>query len=181
MAKLRDILKSLDILSISGDSDIEISSICFDSRKAGPGSLFVAVGGTKSDGHDFIEAVLNSGTPAIICEKFNHRLTKKTTVIIVKDSAEALGLAASAFYGNPSANLKLTGVTGTNGKTTIATLLYHTFRNLGYKCGLFSTVCNYVEGRELNATHTTPDPVQLNMLLAEMVECGCEFAFMEVS
>src|ERR1035437_2149394 len=151
MIKIDEILTGIEIVSVKGTKNRIISGIEFDSRKVKKNSLFVAVKGYKSDGHDFI------------------------------DSAKALGLAASNFFGNPSYSLKLVGVTGTNGKTTIATLLYRMFLRLGYKSGLFSTVCNYINEKELEATHTTPDPVQLNLLLSRMVEEGCDFAFMEVS
>jgi UDP-N-acetylmuramoyl-L-alanyl-D-glutamate--2,6-diaminopimelate ligase len=145
------------------------------------GSLFVAVKGYKSDGHDYIGSAIESGASAILCEKIPENPKKGVVWIKTNDSARALGQAASNFFGNPSSSLKLVGVTGTNGKTTIATLLYRMFLQLGYKCGLFSTVCNYINEKELEATHTTPDPVQLNRLLSEMVREGCDFAFMEVS
>jgi UDP-N-acetylmuramoyl-L-alanyl-D-glutamate--2,6-diaminopimelate ligase len=143
--------------------------------------MFVAVKGYKSDGHDFIESAILSGATSIICETLPAEPDKNICWVKTSDSAKALGLAASNFYGNPSSSLKLIGVTGTNGKTTIATLLYRMFSKLGYKCGLFSTVCNYIIEKELEATHTTPDPVQLNRLLSEMVAEGCDYAFMEVS
>ena len=181
MMNLNRILRDIKIVSFNGDRKRVIQSIAFDSRKVSEGCLFVAVKGTRFDGHDYIRAATDAGAAAIICEKLPERPEKNISWIITEDSAAALGIAASNFYGNPSASLKLTGVTGTNGKTTIATLLYRIFTGLGYKCGLFSTVCNYVADRELPATHTTPDPVQLNMLMAEMVESGCEYAFMEVS
>jgi len=181
MMKITDILKGIDIITLDGDSQTVISSIEFDSRKVTSDSLFVAVKGYKSDGHDFIDSAVSSGAAAVICEKLPERPDKKVCWIKTGDSARALGLAASTFFGNPSSSLKLVGVTGTNGKTTIATLLYNMFLQLGYKCGLFSTVCNYVNSRELPATHTTPDPVQLNKLLSEMVTEGCDYAFMEVS
>ncbi len=181
MMTLKKILKDIKIVSFTGNNKITISGIVFDSRKVTDGSLFVAVTGTKTDGHEYIKAAIAAGAMAVICETLPEKPEKKISWIVTEDSASALGIAASNFYGNPSFSLKLTGVTGTNGKTTIATLLYRMFKSLGYKCGLFSTVCNYVVDRELPATHTTPDPVQLNMLLAEMVESGCEYAFMEVS
>ena len=181
MMKLDKILKNIEIVSFSGESNPEITVIVFDSRKAVSGCLFVAVRGTRTDGHEYIHSAISLGAAAIICEILPDKPSKGISWIKTKDSAEALGIAASNFYSNPSRLLKLVGVTGTNGKTTIATLLYTVFRKLGYKCGLFSTICNYIEDRELPATHTTPDPVQLNMLLAEMVEAGCDFAFMEVS
>jgi UDP-N-acetylmuramoyl-L-alanyl-D-glutamate--2,6-diaminopimelate ligase len=181
MMILNNILKDIKIISFTGNRDNLISAIVFDSRNIIESCLFVAVRGTKTDGHDFIKTAISSGANAIICESLPEKPDKRISWIVTDDSAFALGIAASNFYGNPSASLKLTGVTGTNGKTTIATLLYRMFTGLGYKCGLFSTVCNYIAEKELPATHTTPDPVQLNMLLAEMVESGCEYAFMEVS
>lgn len=179
--KLKNILKDIEVLSPLPAAGIEINEIVFDSRKVKPGCLFVAVRGTKSDGHDFISSVAASGAAAVICEKEPQGSAGDCVIIKVADSAKALGIAASAFYDNPSSKFTLVGVTGTNGKTTIATLLYRTFRKLGYKCGLFSTVCNYIEDKELPASHTTPDPVQLNMIMAEMVKEGCDYAFMEVS
>jgi UDP-N-acetylmuramoyl-L-alanyl-D-glutamate--2,6-diaminopimelate ligase len=181
MMKLDKILKNIEVVSSSGKRTPEITDIVFDSRKIVPGCLFVAVKGTITDGHEYIPVALTAGAAAVICESLPENPDKDICWIRTNDSAKALGLAASNFYGNPSNSLKLVGVTGTNGKTTIATLLYRMFRKLGYKCGLFSTVCNYIEDSELPATHTTPDPVQLNMLLAEMVEAGCDFVFMEVS
>lgn len=181
MMNLEKILKDIDVISSEGNMNREISSIVFDSRKVTEGCLFVAVRGTKNDGHEYIDSAIKDGAAAILYEAFSADRNKKVTWLRTSDSARALGIAASNFYGNPSSLLKLTGVTGTNGKTTIATLLFRMFRQLGYKCGLFSTVCNYIEDRELPATHTTPDPVQLNMILAGMVEDGCDFAFMEVS
>lgn len=175
------ILKGIEIISMSGMKVTEITSIEFDSRKVTSGSLFVAVRGYKTDGHDFINSAIASGASAVICETLPESRGNKVCWIKTSDSAKALGLAAANFHGNPSASLKLVGVTGTNGKTTIATLLYRMFLRLGYKCGLFSTVCNYINEKELAATHTTPDPVQLNSLLAEMVREGCDYAFMEVS
>jgi UDP-N-acetylmuramoyl-L-alanyl-D-glutamate--2,6-diaminopimelate ligase len=181
MMKLGEILNGIDLISFAGDRNTTISGIEFDSRKVIKGSLFVAVRGTASDGHDFIKDAVASGAAGVICETLPVKRNKDVSWIMTSDSATALGLAASNFFGNPSSLMKLVGVTGTNGKTTIATLLYNMFIRLGYKCGLFSTVCNYINGKELPATHTTPDPVQLNRLLAEMAEEGCAYAFMEVS
>jgi UDP-N-acetylmuramoyl-L-alanyl-D-glutamate--2,6-diaminopimelate ligase len=181
MLTLSKILKGIKVISVTGDREVTISGIAFDSGKVTEGSLFVAVKGTKTDGHGFINAAVSSGAIAVICQSLPEKPEKNITWIVTEDSATALGIAASNFYGNPSSLLKLTGVTGTNGKTTIASLLYRMFKGLGYKCGLFSTVCNYIVDKELAATHTTPDPVQLNMLLADMVEAGCEYVFMEVS
>jgi UDP-N-acetylmuramoyl-L-alanyl-D-glutamate--2,6-diaminopimelate ligase len=181
MMELGKILKGINVVSHSGNEKTEIDNIAFDSRSVTKVSLFVAVRGSKSDGHDFIAGAVNSGAAAIICEKVPSTPDKRITWVKTTDSAKALGQAASNFFGNPSSSLKLVGVTGTNGKTTIATLLYKMFTGLGYKCGLFSTVCNYIIDKELPATHTTPDPVQLNRVMAEMVEAGCDYAFMEVS
>ena len=181
MMKIADILKGIEIVSVSGTKNKVISGIEFDSRKVQKNSLFVAVKGYKTDGHNFISPAIASGASAVICETLPENPEKTVCWIKTDDSAKALGLAASNFYGNPSSSLRLVGVTGTNGKTTIATLLYRMFIRLGYKCGLFSTVCNYINEKELDATHTTPDPVQLNRLLSEMVNEGCDYAFMEVS
>jgi len=178
---IEEILKGIDIVSVTGTINTVIAGIEFDSRKVTAGSLFVAVKGYKTDGHDFISSAIASGASSVICEILPENPDKSICWIKTSDSAKALGLAASNFFGNPSSSLKLVGVTGTNGKTTIATLLYRMFLRLGYKCGLFSTVCNYINEKELEATHTTPDPVQLNSLLSRMVDAGCDFAFMEVS
>lgn len=179
--QIETILDGIDVISITGKSNISVSTIEFDSRNVTEGSLFIAVNGYKTDGHNYIDSAIKSGASAIICETLPADPEKKICWIKTSDSEKALGLAAANFYCNPAESLKLVGVTGTNGKTTIATLLYRMFIKLGYKCGLFSTVCNYINGRELPATHTTPDPVQLNRLLAEMVKEGCDYAFMEVS
>ncbi|HEY5469355.1 MAG TPA: UDP-N-acetylmuramoyl-L-alanyl-D-glutamate--2,6-diaminopimelate ligase [Bacteroidales bacterium] len=179
--KIEKLLNGIDVVSLTGEKNVVISNVAFDSRNVTKGSLFVAVKGYTSDGHDFIPSAVSSGAKAILCEILPQNPDKNVCWIKTNDSAKALGLAASNYFGNPSSSLKLVGVTGTNGKTTIATLLYNMFTKLGYKCGLFSTVCNYINGKELPATHTTPDPVQLNSLLAEMVTVGCDYAFMEVS
>jgi UDP-N-acetylmuramoyl-L-alanyl-D-glutamate--2,6-diaminopimelate ligase len=181
MMKIEEILKGIEIVSETGSKSRFISGIEFDSRKVVKDSLFVAVRGYSSDGHDFINSAIASGATAVICEKLPEKPDKNIIWIKTIDSAKALGLSASNFFRNPSSSLKLVGVTGTNGKTTIASLLYRMFTGLGYKCGLFSTVRNYIDEKELEATHTTPDPVQLNSLLSRMVEEGCDFAFMEVS
>jgi UDP-N-acetylmuramoyl-L-alanyl-D-glutamate--2,6-diaminopimelate ligase len=181
MMVLEKVLTNIEIVSFDGNRNINVSGIVFDSRKVIKDCLFIAVRGTKTNGHEFIKVAISSGATAVICESLPGNPDKNVSWIVTDDSSKALGVAASNFYGNPSSSLKLTGVTGTNGKTTIATLLYRMLTGLGYKCGLFSTVCNYVIDKELPATHTTPDPVQLNMLLSEMVESGCEYAFMEIS
>jgi len=181
MIRVNDLVKNIEVVSITGAENPVIDIIEFDSRKVTPGTLFVAVNGTKSNGHDFINDAVSSGASAVICEVIPEKAGNEICWIKTNDSAKALGIVASEFFGNPSSSIKLSGVTGTNGKTTIATLLYRMFSRLGYKCGLFSTVCNYIVDKELPATHTTPDPVQLNRSLAEMVETGCDYAFMEVS
>ena len=181
MLELDKIIRGININSFSGDKRKIIGSVAFDSRKVTDGSLFVAVKGLKYDGHDFILEALRAGASAVICEKLPDKPDKNVSWIETNDSSKALGKAASNFFGNPSLKLKLTGVTGTNGKTTIATLLYRVFKGLGYKCGLFSTICNLIIDKEIGATHTTPDPVQLNRVMSEMVESGCDYAFMEVS
>jgi UDP-N-acetylmuramoyl-L-alanyl-D-glutamate--2,6-diaminopimelate ligase len=181
MTGISDIIKGVDVISIKGEKNPEITGVSFDSRKVTPGSLFVAVRGTKTDGHEYIESAVRTGASVVICEQLPEYPDKKITWIKTCDSSKALGQVSSNFYGNPSSSLKLVGVTGTNGKTTIATLLYRMFTGLGFKCGLFSTVCNYINDNELPATHTTPDPVQLNSALASMVSAGCDYAFMEVS
>ncbi|MBO7506657.1 MAG: UDP-N-acetylmuramoyl-L-alanyl-D-glutamate--2,6-diaminopimelate ligase [Paludibacteraceae bacterium] len=181
MNGLVDILATVDVLETIGNADIEVSSLQFDSRKVEKGSLFVATCGTQVDGHTFIGAAIEKGAVAIVCEKMPESLAPGVVYVRVADSNEALGRMASAWFDYPSASLKLVGVTGTNGKTTIATLLYHLFRRAGHKAGLLSTVCNYVDDEAVPATHTTPDQLELNGLLARMVAAGCEYAFMEVS
>jgi UDP-N-acetylmuramoyl-L-alanyl-D-glutamate--2,6-diaminopimelate ligase len=181
MMTIENILEGIEVVSVLGSPGTIIETVEFDSRKVTPGSLFVAVKGTNSDGHNYISSAIKSGAVAVICENIPENTTEGVCIVRTIDSEKALGIAAGNFYGNPSSSVKLVGVTGTNGKTTIATLLYNMFIRLGYKCGLFSTVSNYINGKELPATHTTPDPVQLNRLLADMVDEGCDFAFMEVS
>ncbi|MDE6804222.1 MAG: UDP-N-acetylmuramoyl-L-alanyl-D-glutamate--2,6-diaminopimelate ligase, partial [Muribaculaceae bacterium] len=179
--KLSNLLREIDVLEIIGDTDKNIVSLESDSRKAVKEGMFVAVRGVTTDGHKYIPVVASTHVGAIVCEEMPAVYEQGITYIRVADSAKTLGMLASAWYGHPSARLKLVGVTGTNGKTTTATLLYEMARLEGYKAGLLSTVCNYIEGRAIPTTHTTPDPLTLNALLAEMVECGCDYAFMEVS
>jgi UDP-N-acetylmuramoyl-L-alanyl-D-glutamate--2,6-diaminopimelate ligase len=181
MRYLSDIIEGLAFTELQGSADIEITAIVFDSRKVVPGCMFVAVKGTVVDGHDYILQAIKDGAVAVICEELPSRVTGEVDFLMVANSAVALGIVSANFYENPSAKLKLVGVTGTNGKTTIATLLYKLFRDLGYKCGLISTVENQVNGEVIPATHTTPDPVELNKLLNDMVEQGCDYCFMEVS
>jgi UDP-N-acetylmuramoyl-L-alanyl-D-glutamate--2,6-diaminopimelate ligase len=181
MAELRDILYTVRITSTSGDMNVDVKGIAFDSRKVTPGSLFIAVKGTQSDGHAFIEKSIIAGAIAVVCEVLPENIDERVTYVTVKNSAHSLGLISSNFYGNPSRKLKLVGVTGTNGKTTVATLLYKLFGALGYKTGLLSTVENRIVNIVIPATHTTPDSIQLNELLVKMVEAGCTHCFMEVS
>jgi len=181
MKYLSDIVEGLPFTELQGSVDVEISAVVFDSRKVVPGCLFVAVKGTAVDGHDFIEQAIKDGAIAVICEELPGHIAGEVDFLMVADSAVALGIVSANFYGNPSNDLKLVGVTGTNGKTTIATLLYTLFRDLGYKCGLLSTVENQINGNIIPSTHTTPDPVELNKLLSEMVAAGCDYCFMEVS
>ena len=178
---LSDLLQNISLKSTFGNSEIEVTGIQFDSRKVEDGSVFVATRGTATDGHDFIGAAIEKGAKAIICEIQPSDKQDGITYIQVENSSDALGRMASAWYDFPSSKLKLVGVTGTNGKTTIATLLYQLFRELGHKTGLLSTVCNYVNEQAIEATHTTPDSLALNELLAQMVDAQCEYAFMEVS
>ncbi|OFZ08703.1 MAG: UDP-N-acetylmuramoyl-L-alanyl-D-glutamate--2,6-diaminopimelate ligase, partial [Bacteroidetes bacterium RIFOXYB12_FULL_41_6] len=168
-------------METKGFLNVQISSIAFDSRKVMPGAAFVAVAGTHVDGHQFIEKAILSGAKAIVCGYFPEKLHPDITYIRVQKPSFALGMMASNFFNNPSKRLHLVGITGTNGKTTIATLLYHLFTLLGFKSGLMSTIANKIGDRELSSTHTTPDAVTINELLNEMVDAGCEYVFMEVS
>ncbi len=179
--KLSRLLEDIKPLEVIGDTDKNIIGVHSDSRKVEKDTLFVAVRGVTTDGHKYIPVVASTHVGAIVCEELPTSLEKGITYIKVADSAEALGLLASAWYGHPSTKLKLVGVTGTNGKTTTATLLYEMAKLEGYKAGLLSTVCNYIQDKAIPTTHTTPDPITLNELLAEMVEAGCDYAFMEVS
>ncbi len=181
MKKLTDILKDIEIVKSTGSLDIEIIDVQFDSRKVCPGTVFFAVNGTQTDGHKYILQAIKSGAVAIVYQDEQEELTEGITYIQAANSAKALGMAASNFYMRPSEKMKLVGVTGTNGKTTIATLLYQMFKNLGYKVGLLSTIENYIHEEKIGATHTTPDPVQLNKLLNDMVDAGVDYCFMEVS
>ena len=175
------LLQNIQVKSVTGNSQADITNIQFDSRKVEQGNMFVATRGTASDGHDYIQAAVDKGAVAVVCEVLPEILSENVTYIQVTDSSDALGHIASAWYDFPSSKMILVGVTGTNGKTTIATLLYKLFRELGYNAGLLSTVCNYVNDEAVEATHTTPDSLALNELLARMVNAGCRYAFMEVS
>jgi UDP-N-acetylmuramoyl-L-alanyl-D-glutamate--2,6-diaminopimelate ligase len=180
--KLNDLLKNVKPLNIEGDADKDIKGINIDSRKIELGHLFIAIKGTQTDGHKYIEKAIELGATAILLEEMpTEPINKYITYIQVKSTEEAVGNVATTFYGNPSHHLKLVGVTGTNGKTTVATLLYNMFRKFGHKVGLLSTVCNYIDDEVIPADHTTPDPIALNELLAKMVAEGCEYAFMECS
>lgn len=179
--KLSSLLEDLQIEEIIGDTDKNIVALDSDSRKAVKDGLFVAVKGTVTDGHKYIPMVASTHVAAIVCEKMPGQYEQGITYIRVKDSSVALGQLASTWFGKPSTKLRLVGVTGTNGKTTTATLLYEMARLQGHKTGLLSTVCNYIDGRAIPTTHTTPDPLTLNALLADMVKEGCDYAFMEVS
>lgn len=179
--QLKDLLHELKVTRIVGNDAVEISAVEADSRRVVAGSLFVAVRGVSVDGHTFIAKAEAQGAAAIVCEELPAALSPAVTYVVTPESREALGLLASAWYGEPSRQLTLVGVTGTNGKTTIATLLYEMFRIFGEKVGLLSTVCNYIDDRAVPTDHTTPDPLTLHRLLREMVDAGCRYAFMEVS
>lgn len=178
---LEVLLNRIPVLEISGSKTLEISDIVFDSRKAVENSLYVAVKGTVSDGHSFINAAIEKGAKAIVCEVLPENLNPEITYIQVKDASKTLGQLASNFYGNPSEKLSLIGITGTNGKTSVTTLLFDIFKNLGFNSALISTVEYRIGDEIIPSTHTTPDIVRLNQMLANAVEMGCEYAFMEVS
>ena len=179
--KLSELLKNIKTIDIQGDADADITGVNIDSRRIEKGHLFVAIKGTQTDGHKFIPKALELGARAVLCEDLPEERHENVTYVQVESTESAVGPVATLFYGAPSSKLKLVGVTGTNGKTTIATLLYNMFRKFGHKCGLLSTVCNYIEDEVIPADHTTPDPIELNQLLARMVDAGCEYAFMECS
>ena len=179
--KLNELLKKIQPVDIIGSTNKEIAGVCIDSRQTEQGYLFMAMRGTQTDGHAYIPAAIGKGAVAVLCEELPQELAEDVTYIRVKDSEEAVGLVATTFYGDPTDKMELVGVTGTNGKTTVATLLYHTFRYFGYKVGLISTVCNYIDDQPVPTEHTTPDPITLNCLLGQMADAGCKYAFMEVS
>ena len=179
--KLSQLLKNIKPIAITGNADVDITGVNIDSRRIGNGHLFVAMKGTQVDGHQFIGKAIELGAVAILCEELPQTANEDVTYVQVSSTEDAVGAVATQFYGDPSRRLKLIGVTGTNGKTTIATLLYNMFRKFGHRCGLLSTVCNYIEDEAIPADHTTPDPIELNQLLAKMVEQGCEYVFMECS
>ena len=179
--KLEELLKGINVIEIKGDSTQTVSDIHIDSRKVEAGHLFIAVKGTQTDGHAYIGKAIELGASAIVCETFPEDMASHVTYIKVADTEDCVGKLATAFYGDPTSKLELIGVTGTNGKTTIATLLYNMFRKFGYKVGLISTVCNYIDDEAIPTEHTTPDPITLNKLLGRMADEGCKYAFMEVS
>jgi UDP-N-acetylmuramoyl-L-alanyl-D-glutamate--2,6-diaminopimelate ligase len=179
--KLSDLLKAIQPTKVVGSTDKEITGVNIDSRLIKAGHLFMAMRGTQADGHAYIPSAITKGATAVLCEELPKDLDENITYIVVEDSEDAVGKLATTYYGNPTSRLKLVGVTGTNGKTTIATLLYNMFRKFGYKVGLVSTVCNYIDDQPVPTEHTTPDPITLNKLLGDMADAGCEYAFMEVS
>lgn len=179
--KLSDLLKAIQPTKVIGSIDKEITGVNIDSRKIEAGHLFMAMRGTQADGHAYIPSAISKGATAVLCEELPKELNENITYIAVVDTEDAVGKLATTFYGDPTSKLKLVGVTGTNGKTTIATLLYNMFRKFGYKVGLVSTVCNYIDDKPVPTEHTTPDPITLNQLLGSMADAGCEYAFMEVS
>ena len=179
--KLTELIANIKVSACIGNVDTEIAGVNIDSRRIAAGHLFVAIKGTVTDGHQYIDKAIELGAAAGLCEDMPEKQVPGVCYVQVASTEDCVGQVATTFYGNPSQKLKLVGVTGTNGKTTIATLLFHMFRRLGHKCGLLSTVCNYIEYKAIPADHTTPDPIELNHLLSQMVDAGCEYAFMECS
>ena len=181
MKKLFELLENTTVGALYGDGSAAIAGLTYDSRAVKPGDCFFAVPGTQSDGHDYIPSAVAKGAAAVVCEQMPETAAEGVAYVVVEDSAGAMADMAAAFYGYPSRELKLVGITGTNGKTTTVTLLYDLVRALGYKAGLVSTVVYKIDGREIEATHTTPDPIRLNAMMREMADAGCEFYFMECS
>ncbi len=181
MKKLRDILNKAGVENISGNEDVVVANVVFDSRNVSPGDVFVAVSGTQVDGHRFIDSAVRQGAVAVVCEILPQNINTEIVWVKVKNSAVALGQIASEFYNRPSKKLKLVGITGTNGKTTIVTLLHQLFLNLGYETGMLSTIVNKINQKEIKTSRTTPDAVSINRILSKMVDAGCAYAFMEVS
>ena len=179
--KLENMLKAVNAQQIIGDTNLEVNGIHMDSRMVKNGFMFVAVKGTQADGHNYISKAIENGATVIVCEQLPVQIEANVTYVQLTDTEEAVGKLATTFYGDPTSKLELVGVTGTNGKTTIATLLYNTFRYFGYKVGLISTVCNYIDDQPIPTEHTTPDPITLNQLLGQMADSGCKYVFMEVS
>lgn len=178
---LKELLHAIPVVQVVGSLEVEVASVCFDSRKVEKNTLFVAIRGVQTDGHLYVGKAIALSASAVLVEQLPQQMDDNTTYVVVGDTSYALGIAASNYYGNPSKELKLVGITGTNGKTTVATLLFNLFRQLGYHVGLLSTVENKIGDRIIPATHTTPDPVALNKLLSDMVDEGCDYCFMEVS
>ena len=181
MVTIGELFSGLKTVCIKGDAGVKVTDIQLDSRKAAPGCLFVAMLGTTVDGHQFIPKAIELGASAIMCQTLPEKIVEGVTYVQVADCEDAVGPVATRFFGNPTDKIKLVGVTGTNGKTTIATLLYNMFRKFGYKCGLVSTVCNYIDGTPIPTDHTTPDAITLNRLLGQMADEGCKYVFMECS
>ena len=179
--KLKELLKDIPVIAIVGSEDVEITDVNIDSRRIKDGHIFIAMKGTQVDGHKFVPKAIELGAKAVMCEDMPEEKAEGVTYVQVESTEDVVGKVATTFHGNPSTKLKLVGVTGTNGKTTIATLLYNMFTKMGHKCGLLSTVCNYIIDEAIPADHTTPDPIELNRLLDRMVQAGCEYAFMECS
>ncbi len=184
--KLSEIIRDIEVKAIDGPVDVEIKDVDIDSRRVADGHLFVAIKGTKTDGHQYIAKAVEQGASAVLCEHVPDDVrqvaaARGVTFVTVESTETAVGPVATAFNGRPSEHLQLVGVTGTNGKTTIATLLYNMFRRLGFRCGLLSTVCNYIEDEAVPASHTTPDAIELNRLLRRMADAGCQYVFMECS
>lgn len=179
--RLDELLNNIKITETAGSRDREVAALAFDSRKVTMGALYVAVKGSAADGHSYISSAVERGAVAVVCEEFPAELAPDVTYIKVGDSSRALGQMASNFYGNPSEKLKLIGITGTNGKTSSTTLLFDIFKNLDFRCALISTVEYRIADEVIPSTHTTPDVLRLNEMLAKAVAEGCEFAFMEVS
>jgi UDP-N-acetylmuramoyl-L-alanyl-D-glutamate--2,6-diaminopimelate ligase len=180
MSLLLDLLPAVNYTLVQGNLEQEINELVFDSRKASADSVFFAIAGSTNNGHDYIQSVYENGCRVFVVQETSI-LPMEATIIKVANTSEALGLMACAYYDNPSQDLKLIGITGTNGKTTTTTLLHKLFTELGFKCGLISTVVNKIGTEEIPSTHTTPDPINLNALLARMVAEGCTYCFMEVS
>ena len=180
MKQVKDIIEGIEC-RVVGSTAVEVSALALDSRRVVSGTMFFAVVGTATDGHAYIEGAVASGAVAVVCQQLPEVLNEQVCYVVVEDTSAVVGQMASNFYDRPSEQLKLVGITGTNGKTTTVTLLYEMFRALGYRVGLLSTVENRIDGRVVPTTHTTPDPITLNALLAEMVEVGCDYCFMEVS
>ncbi|MBQ1990537.1 MAG: UDP-N-acetylmuramoyl-L-alanyl-D-glutamate--2,6-diaminopimelate ligase, partial [Rikenellaceae bacterium] len=180
MKQVKDIIEGIEC-RVVGSTVVEVSALALDSRRVVSGTMFFAVVGTATDGHAYIAGAVASGAVAVVCQQLPEVLNEQVCYVVVEDTSAVVGQMASNFYDRPSEQLKLVGITGTNGKTTTVTLLYEMFRALGYRVGLLSTVENRIDGRVVPTTHTTPDPITLNALLAEMVEVGCDYCFMEVS